>query len=122
MAEGILRDLAGDRFDVFSAGSHPSRVHPMSIAAMDEWGIDIRHHTSDPIDMYLDKEIDIAITVCDHANQICPVFPGNVERIHWSVDDPFRGWTENSTLNDRYRDTRNELKERIEKLIKSKRS
>ncbi len=119
MAEAVLRDMAGDRFEVFSAGSHPSRVHPMSIAAMDEWGIDIQHHTSDPIDKYLDKGIDIVITVCDHANQICPVFPGNVERIHWSVDDPFRGWKENSTLNDRYRDTRNELKERIEKFVKT---
>lgn len=76
MAEGILRDLAGDRFDVYSAGSHPSRVHPMSIAVMDEWDIDLRQHTSDPIDQYLDEHIDIAITVCDHAKQVCPVFPG----------------------------------------------
>ncbi|HJM11640.1 MAG TPA: arsenate reductase ArsC, partial [Candidatus Marinimicrobia bacterium] len=72
IAEGIMRDKAGDHYEVFSAGSHPSRVNPMAIKVMDEWGIDISYHTSDSVNIYLDKEIDIVITVCDHANQICP--------------------------------------------------
>ena len=113
MAEGILRDLAGDRFQIFSAGSHPSRVHPMSIAILAEWGIDISHHRSDSIQKYLDQNIDIVITVCDNANAVCPVFPGDVEKIHWSVDDPFRGWSDEKAFKDRYRETRNDLKKRI---------
>ncbi len=119
MAEGILRDMAGNKFEVFSAGSHPSRVHPMSIAIMDEWGIDLRTHTSDPIDQYIDEGIDYVITVCDHAKQACPVFPGKTTQIHWSVDDPFHGWGENNALLDRYRETRNELKKRIIKFVSS---
>ena len=69
IAHGLLRDMAGNRFEVFSAGSHPSRVHPMSIVVMEEVGVDISHHTSDYVDDYLDEGIDIAITVCDNANQ-----------------------------------------------------
>lgn len=120
LAEGLLRDMAGDRFEVFSAGSHPSRVHPASIAVLAEWGIDISHHTSDPIEEYLDKNIDIVITVCDNANQVCPVFPGNVERIHWSIDDPFKGWSADMEFMDRYRQTRNEIKERLENFLKTR--
>ncbi len=117
MAEGILRDMAGERFDVFSAGSHPSRVHPMTIAAMREWGIDISGHTSDPIDDYVDKGMDIVITVCDNANQSCPVFPGDVERIHWSIDDPFRNWNFNSAHLDPYRETMTTLRKRIKTFL-----
>lgn len=122
MAEGILRDIAGNQFEVFSAGSHPSRVHPMSIAILAEWGIDISHHTSDFIDMYLDEGIDIVITVCDNANEICPIFPGEVQRIHWSIDDPFHGWGNEEQFKNRYRETRNDIKARIEKLVKSEQS
>tara|TARA_B100000315_G_scaffold19901_1_gene17536 strand:+ start:58 stop:318 length:261 start_codon:yes stop_codon:yes gene_type:complete len=57
MAEGILRDLAGDRFEVFSAGTHPTRVNPTGIKVMAEWGIDISHHTSDLVDDYLDVSL-----------------------------------------------------------------
>ena len=92
IAHGLLESMAGDKFEVFSAGSHPSQVHPMSTKIMEEIGIDISHHTSDPIEDYFDKEIDIVITVCDNVNKLCPVFPGTIEKIHWSVDDPFKGW------------------------------
>lgn len=114
MAEGLLRHMAGDQFEVFSSGSHPSHVHPLSVKIMDEIGIDISRHTSDHVDQYLDKGIDIVITVCDHANQVCPLFPGEVKRIHWSVDDPFRGWDDDDRLLNRYRETRSDLKRRIE--------
>ena len=118
IAEGLLRDMAGDRFDVYSAGSHPTRVHPNAIAVMEEWGIDISNHSSDATDEYVNKGMDIVITVCDHANQVCPVFPGDVQRIHWSIDDPFRGWS--SELLDNFRETRQELKERLGKFISDK--
>ena len=119
IAHGLLRDMAGDRFEVFSAGSHPSRVHPMSVAVMEEVGIDISHHTSDFVDDYLDKCIDIAITVCDNANQSCPTFPGKAERIHWSIDDPFKGWSFDTSQMDSFRETRREIKEKLESFLES---
>ena len=117
MAEGLLRDMAGDRFEVFSAGSHPSRLHPASIIVMAELEIDISNHSADSIDKYLDKDIDIVITVCDNARQVCPVFPGNVKRIHWSIDDPFHGWGAEPDDLIPYRETRETLKDRLESFI-----
>ena len=119
IAHGLLRDMAGNRFEVFSAGSHPSRVHPMSIVVMEEVGIDISHHTSDYVDDYLDEGIDIAITVCDNANQACPMFPGEVERIHWSIDDPFKGWNFDTSQMDSFRETRREINERLETFLEN---
>ena len=119
IAHGLLRDMAGNRFEVFSAGSHPSRVHPMSIVVMEEVGIDISHHTSDYVDDYLDEGIDIAITVCDNANQACPTFPGEVERIHWSIDDPFKGWNFDTSQMDSFRETRREINERLETFLET---
>ena len=122
IAEGLLRDMADDRFDVFSCGTHPSRVHPNATAVMEEWGIDISNHTSDDINDYLDKSINIVISVCDHANKLCPIFPGDVQRIHWSVDDPFRGWNQEASQLGNFRETRQDLKIRIQKLLDDTRS
>jgi arsenate reductase len=88
MAEGLWRDEAGDRFDVYSAGTKPSRVRPEAIAAMKEIGIDISGHRSKSVDEFTDREFDYVVTVCDHANEICPVFPGKAERLHWPFEDP----------------------------------
>lgn len=92
MAEGILRDLSkqagGDRFEVFSAGTRVSFVRPEAIQAMAEIGIDISGHWSKNVDEFIGQEFDFVITVCDHANEICPVFPGKTERIHHSFEDP----------------------------------
>ena len=120
IAHGLLQNLANDRFNVFSAGSHPSQVHLMSIKVMEEIGIDISHHKSDHIDEYLDKGIDIVITVCDNANKLCPVFPGNVQRLHWSIDDPFRVWDYNENQMESFRVTREEIKARILDFLQSK--
>jgi len=117
MGEGLLRHLAGDRFEVFSAGVKPSRVHPMSILVMDELGIDIREQTSDDVKMYLDAGIDIVISVCDHAAQTCPTFPGDVKRIHWGLKDPFHGWDVDESKLPDYRATRDDLKRRIKEFI-----
>lgn len=122
IAEGILMDKAGDVFDVFSAGTYPSHVHPAAINVMKEWGIDISHHTSDPIDLYLDKGIDIVITVCDHANQICPTFPGEVERLHWSIEDPFSGWDFSNESLDTFRETRAIINKRIDEFLINRRN
>ncbi|MED5427527.1 MAG: arsenate reductase ArsC [Candidatus Neomarinimicrobiota bacterium] len=120
MAEGLLRYMAGDRFEVFSAGSHPSRLHPASIIVMAELGIDISNHSADSIDEYLDKDVDIVISVCDNARQVCPVFPGDVKQIHWSIDDPFHGWGAKPSDLIPYRETRDILKDQIESFINQK--
>ncbi len=117
MAEGLLRHMAGDKFEVYSAGSHPSRLHPASVAVMAEWGIDIARHTAEPIDDYLETGIDIVITVCDNAQQICPTFPGNVKRIHWGLDDPYHGWGAKPEDLLPYREIRDELKDRIKVFL-----
>jgi len=87
MAEGLLRTLGGDRFEVFSAGTHPKGLHPRSVEVMKEAGIDISHHKSKDVAVYASEKFDFVITVCDRANQECPVFPG-AEPIHWGFDDP----------------------------------
>ncbi len=88
MAEGILRHDGGERFEVFSAGTKASRVRPEAMLAMHEIGLDISGHRSKNVDEFVGQEFDFVITVCDHANEICPVFPGKTERIHHSFEDP----------------------------------
>ena len=88
MAEGLLRQIAGDRFEVASAGVAPSHVRAEAIEAMSEIGIDISSHRSKSVDEFAAQEFDYVITVCDNANEQCPVFPGRTERIHWSFEDP----------------------------------
>ncbi|MCF6238600.1 MAG: arsenate reductase ArsC, partial [Candidatus Marinimicrobia bacterium] len=117
IGEGLLRHLASDQFEVFSAGVEPSRVHPMSIIVMQEVGIDIRAQHSDDVRDYLDSGIDMVISVCDHAAQTCPAFPGDVQRIHWSIKDPFHGWDVDETKLPDYRRTRDDLKIRIQKFL-----
>ena len=89
LAEGILRNAAGDLFDVHSAGSKPAGyVHPKAIEVMKEIGIDISGHTSKHMNEFLNGKITTVITVCGNADQACPMFPGQVNRYHWGFDDP----------------------------------
>lgn len=88
MAEGLLRALAGDRFEIYSAGSKPSTVNPYAIRAMDARGINIRAHRSKHLSEFIGLPFDYVITVCDDAAETCPAFPGRAERIHWSFPDP----------------------------------
>ena len=88
MAEGLLRAFGGDRFEVFSAGTEATRVRPLAIRAMAEIGIDISGQESKTLDRYLVQPFDTVITVCDQANEACPIFFSAVERLHWSFPDP----------------------------------
>jgi arsenate reductase (thioredoxin) len=88
MAEGLLRHLAGNRFEVMSAGTEATHVRPLAVRAMDELGIDISKQESKTLDRYLGETFDYVITVCDDANEACPVFPGAKRRLHWSFEDP----------------------------------
>lgn len=91
LAEGILRAAAGDIIEVASAGSNPAGyVHPLAIGAMGEIGINILAHESKHLEAFLDKDVETVITVCADADDVCPMFPGQVSRHHWGFDDPAR--------------------------------
>jgi len=88
MAEGLLRHDAGDRFEVFSAGTKPGHVRPEAIAVMRELGIDLSGHRSKHVDEFAGQNFDYVLTVCDNARESCPVFPSTTRTIHHSFDDP----------------------------------
>ncbi len=89
LAEGILRAAAGDSLEVASAGSKPAGyVHPLAIRAMQEIDCDISHHHSKHLSEFLTRPVETVITVCGNADQVCPTFPGQVNRHHWGFDDP----------------------------------
>jgi arsenate reductase len=87
MAEGLFRNMAGDHYEVFSAGTHPKGIHPLTVEVMREVGIDTSNQTSKDLNQFIGQSFDYVITVCDRAKQACPVFPG-AEPIHWGFDDP----------------------------------
>lgn len=117
IAEGLLNKMAATYFEVYSAGSHPSRVHPNAISVMKEIKIDISNHTSNSVVEYLNTGIDIVITVCDDAKLACPIFPKKTMEIHWSIDDPFQGWDEDEEHLTNFRKARTELENHIKKFI-----
>ena len=89
MAEGILREVAGNVLNVQSAGSAPTgSVHPLAILTLGEIGIDISSHTSKHMNEFLSANVETVITVCDNADQVCPSFPGQSYRHHWPFPDP----------------------------------
>jgi ArsR family transcriptional regulator, arsenate/arsenite/antimonite-responsive transcriptional repressor / arsenate reductase (thioredoxin) len=90
MAEGILRHLSAGRLAVYSAGSHPTRIHPDAIRTMDALGIDIRGQAAHPLSDYEGQSFDVVITVCDKAREVCPTFPGDGQHVHWGYPDPIR--------------------------------
>ncbi len=88
MAEGWLRHYAGDRAQVFSAGTRPAGLNPMAVAVMRESGIDISGHRSKHVNDLMQEDFLFVITVCDSAREACPVFPGALYQLHWSFEDP----------------------------------
>ncbi len=111
MAEGILRQAAGDLLEVHSAGSEPAGyVHPKAIAALKEINIDISKHSSKHMDTFLDGEITTVITVCGNADQACPTFPGQVNRYHWAFDDPAHAEGSEEEIMEAFRIVRNRIR------------
>jgi len=119
MAEGLLRHLGKDRFEVYSAGTEATVVRPMAIQAMAELGIDISHQQSKTLDRYLGEPFDDVITVCDTAAEACPVFPGAARRRHWSFEDPSKATGSESEQLKVYRQVRDQIGERIENELLS---
>jgi arsenate reductase (thioredoxin) len=117
MAEGLLRHLGGDRYEVFSAGTESTGVRPEAIAVMRELGLDISGQTSKTLDRYRSERFDLVITVCDGARESCPVFPGARATDHWSFGDPADA---EGTAEERlavFRRVRDEIAERVRALV-----
>jgi len=119
MAEGFLRALGGGRFEVASAGTEATRVHPLALRVMGEVGIDLGRHSSKTLDQFLAQPWDCVVTVCDAANERCPIFPARTTRLHWSFEDPSAAsGTEEERLRV-FRRIRDEIRARIEGFIAS---
>jgi arsenate reductase len=118
MAEGLVNhDLAG-RFEAFSAGTDPSSVHPLAIAAMLEIGIDISHHRSKGLDEFAKERFDYVITLCDQANESCPVFFGGTKRLHMGFPDPAAAEGGDEEKRGVFRKVRDQIREELEKFLR----
>ncbi len=118
MAEGWIRHDLGDRVEVRSAGTLPCFVHPLAIRVMQEAGVDISGHRSKSVAEFLDEPFDLVVTVCDHAREVCPNFPGTVKYAHESIGDPVIYGTEGDLALRKFRETRDLIRERIVELVR----
>ena len=118
MAEGFLRHMAGDRFEVFSAGIKPTQVNPLAIKVMAEAGIDISKHRSKSAMEFIGQKFDFVVTVCDNAKQTCPIFPGKYEKIHWDLEDPAEAQGTEEERLVFFRRIRDEIKNNVLAFIK----
>lgn len=119
MAEGLLRSMAGDRFEVLSAGTVATAVRPEAIEVMREIGVDIGAGTSKTLEPFLGQAFSWLITVCDQAREACPTLPGVERQLHWSVDDPGAVTGDDAARLDAFRSARDELRERISGFLSS---
>ncbi len=120
MAEGLARAFHGDVLDVVSAGSRPAGwVHPLAIRALAAIGIDASEQTSKSAEPFRDQHFDIVVTVCDSAAQDCPTWSGAKRLEHWPIEDPSYGPDDPATRPDRFAETRDELRRRIDELVKT---
>jgi arsenate reductase len=117
MAEGFLRALAGDRYEVASAGTEARGVNPLAVSAMAEAGVDISGHTSKTLDRFIGEPWDDVITVCDSANEACPIFPATTTRLHWSFDDPSAAQGSEAERLDVFRRIRDEIKSKLDSWL-----
>jgi len=117
MAEGLLRHLAGDRFEAASAGTEATSVRPEAVAVMAELGADISGQESKTLGRYVDQPFDFVVTVCDDANEACPFFPGAKNRLHWSLPDPSQSAGNEEERLAVFRQVRDEIRRRLEREI-----
>lgn len=110
IAEGYLRDFAGNKAEIFSAGVETHGVNPKAIAIMKEDGIDISHHTSNNIEEYRNIAFDFVITVCDHAKERCPFFPSTAKKFHENFPDPAKATGTDEEIMNAFRQTRDLIK------------
>ncbi len=116
LAEGLLRALAGDRVQVFSAGSAPSRVHPLARRVLQERGIDASQQRSKSVDEFANARFDYVITLC--AEEVCPIFLGATQKLHWALPDPSAVVGSEAEQLDAFRQTADELEKRLRDFFK----
>jgi len=117
IAEGYLRYFAGDKAEVFSAGIETHGVNPKAIEIMADDGIDISSHTSNNVDEYSGIDFDFVITVCDNANELCPVFPSKAKKFHQNFPDPAKAQGTESEIKERFREVRELIKDYCRKFV-----
>ena len=117
MAEGILRHVSGDRFDVFSAGTRPAGLNPNAVRAMAEIGINIAGSRSKSVDEFTGQQFDYVFTVCDSAKESCPIFPGGGRRLHQSFEDPAAAPADQQL--GVFRKVRDQIAERLQQFLRS---
>ena len=117
MAEGFLRNIAGDRFESLSAGTRPTTLNPLAVTAMAEVGIDISRQQPKGIATLADANVDVVITVCDRAHDNCPVCFDAIERLHWSFDDPAAATGTEDERMTVFRRVRDEIRGRIRRFL-----
>ena len=113
MAEGLLNSLDGNKYTAYSAGIEPTIINPYAIQVMSEIGIDISKHQAKSINEFMEQKFDFVITVCDHANETCPFFPGGLKRLHQSFEDPASFKGEEDEILSAFRRIRDEIKDWI---------
>lgn len=114
MAEGLARELGRGKIEAYSAGLAPSLVNPNAIRVMQEIGIDISRQTSKAIDPDLLLKMDVVITLCGHAEEMCPMTPPQIRRLHWPVDDPVGASGTDDEVMSEFRRARDEISGKIE--------
>jgi len=116
MAEGLLRHIAGDQFEVFSAGTRPAGLNPNAVTAMAEIGIDIAGSRSKSADEFSGQQFEYVFTVCDNAKESCPIFPGGGRRLHQSFEDPAAASADQQL--EVFRKVRDQIADRLRKFVR----
>jgi arsenate reductase (thioredoxin) len=116
MAEGLLRHFAGERFEVFSAGTRPAGINPNAVIAMAELGISIAGNRSKSVDEFAGQRFDYVFTVCDNAKESCPVFPGGGKKLHESFRDPAAAPADKQL--GVFREVRDQISERLQRFVR----
>lgn len=115
LAEGLLRHMAGDTFEVYSAGSEPSQVNPFAIRVLQDRGIDASGHSSKNVRQFIHEPFDYVITLCD--DEVCPVFPGAVTRLHWGMPDPSAVQGDSDEKLEAFQKTADALEKRLQEFV-----
>lgn len=118
MAEGLAKELAGDKVEVYSAGVEAHGLNPRAVAVMAEIGIDISHNTSDLIDQDLLNSMDYVITLCSDAEKRCPLAPPKVKRLHWGFEDPAKATGSEEEIMAKFRQVRDGIRRHLEEFLK----